>query len=88
MPFKIEVTKEFENTYKKIAKKEKETKKAIDKKVEQIIENPFRFKPLRKPLQGLRRVHIMKSFVFIYSINENEKIITIKEYGHHDNIYK
>ena len=88
MLFKLEVTKEFEDTYKKIAKKDKETKKAIDKKVEQILENPFRFKPLRKPLQGLRRVHIMKSFVLIYSTNEKEKTITIREYRHHDNIYK
>ena len=51
MCFKIEVTRDFKNTYKKLAKKDNETKKAIDKKVKQIIENPFRFKPLRKPLQ-------------------------------------
>jgi YafQ family addiction module toxin component len=88
MTFKLEITKSFEQSYKKMSKKDKETKQAIDKKVKQIIENPFRFKPLRKPLQGFRRAHIMKSFVLVYSIKEKEKIITLNEFSHHDNVYK
>jgi len=60
----------------------------IDKKVQKILDNPYRFKPLRKPLQNKRRVHVGGSFVLIYEINKDEKIVTLLDLDHHDNIYK
>jgi len=38
-------------------------------------------------MHGSRRVHIDKSFVLIYEIDEKEKIIRILDYDHHDKIY-
>ena len=43
---------------------------------------------LRKPLQNKRRVHVGGSFVLIYEINKDEKIVTLLDLDHHDNIYK
>jgi mRNA-degrading endonuclease RelE of RelBE toxin-antitoxin system len=60
----------------------------IDRKVQEILDNPYRFKPLRKPLQNKRRVHVGWSFVLIYEINKDEKIVTLLDLDHHDNIYK
>ena len=60
----------------------------IDRKVQEILDNPYRFKPLRKPLQNKRRVHIGRSFVLIYEVHEDEKIVTLLDFDHHDNIYK
>ena len=60
----------------------------IDRKVQEILDDPYRFKPLRKPLQKKRRVHVGRSFVLIYEINEEEKIVTLLDFDHHDNIYK
>ena len=60
----------------------------INRKVMDILEDPHRFKPLRKPLQNKRRVHIGGSFVLVYEINETEKIVTLLDFDHHDNIYK
>ena len=60
----------------------------IDRKVREILDNPYRFKPLRKPLQNKRRVHVGGSFVLIYEINKDEKIVTLLDLDHHDNIYK
>ena len=34
------------------------------------------------------RVHIYKSFVLVYVIDEKEKIIELLDYDHHDNIYE
>ena len=80
-----------ENIKKKLAKagaKNPEFKKAIDKKLEQILENPYRFKPLGTPFQNKHRVHILKSFVLVYEILEKEKTVRIYDLDHHDNVYK
>ncbi len=86
MPFELETTTHFDKAYYKSAKKNRELKKAIDSKVKQILENPYRFKPMHKPLQGFRQVHIMKSFVLLYSIKE--KSVVLIKFEHHDKAYK
>ena len=73
---------------KKDTKRDAKRFEIIDKKIKQILENPYQFKPLRAPMQHLRRVHVDKSFVIIYSIDEPQKTIIIEDYDHHDNIYK
>jgi len=55
--------------------------------VNEIIKNPYHFKPLRGDLHGARRTHIGKSFVLIFEIDEKKKIIRILDYDHHDTIY-
>jgi mRNA-degrading endonuclease RelE of RelBE toxin-antitoxin system len=60
----------------------------IDRKVQQILDDPYRFKPLRKPLQNKPRVHVGGPFVLIYEINEKENMVTLLDFDHHDNIYK
>ena len=60
----------------------------VYKKVQAILDDPYRFKPLKKPLQNKRRVHIGGSFVLIYEINDEEKIVTLLDFDHHDNIHK
>ena len=60
---------------------------AVSKKVSQILENPQQFKQLKIPMQHMRRVHV-GSFVLIYDIDEKTKVVTIRRYEHHDNVYK
>lgn len=74
--------------FKKLAKKDKTQVMAISKKIEQLKQNPCIGKPLHFPLQNLRRVHVYSSFVLIYDIQEKDKTITIRDYDHHDNVYK
>ena len=57
-------------------------------RVNDILADPYRFKPLRKPMQNKRRVHVGGPFVLIYEINEREQLITLLDFDHHDNIYK
>jgi YafQ family addiction module toxin component len=86
--YKLAVKGSLDKKFKKLQKKDKEMLRLINRKVQDILEEPHRFKPLRKPLQNKRRVHVGGSFVLIYEINEKEKIVTLFDFDHHDNIYK
>jgi len=86
--YKLAVKESLDKKFKKLKKKDGEMLMLIDRKVQEILDDPYRFKPLRKPLQKKRRVHVGRSFVLIYEINEEEKIVTLLDFDHHDNIYK
>ena len=84
--YKIKVRKEAERVLKKLAKKDKISSIYISKKIKEIQENPYHFKPLKKPLQNYRRIHI-RNYVLVYSIQEKTKTIIIERYKHHDEAY-
>ena len=64
--YEIEISEQLDKKFAKLAKKNKKQLDIIDKKVAQILENPFHFKPLRSEMKGIRRVHIDSSFVLTY----------------------
>jgi len=35
-----------------------------------------------------RHVHIMGSFVLVYSVDEARKTVVLEDYDHHDKIYR
>lgn len=86
--YKLAVKESLDKKFKKHQKKDKEMLRLIDRKVQDILEDPYRFKPLRKPLQNKRRVHVGGVFVLVYEVNEEERIVTMLDFDHHDNIYK
>lgn len=67
--YNLEIKEGLDKKFKKIKKKDKAMIELIDRKVRDILDDPYRFKPLRKPLQNKRRVHVAGSFVLIYEIN-------------------
>jgi YafQ family addiction module toxin component len=86
--YKLAIKQKLDKKFKKLQKKDKEMLRLIERKVQDILEDPHRFKALRKPLQNKRRVHIGGSFVLIYEVNEKEKMVTLFDFDHHDNVYK
>jgi YafQ family addiction module toxin component len=88
MSYSIEIKPSCKESINKLCKKNPVLKKVIEKKIKKIIEDPLHFKPLKYMLSGQRRVHIMKSFVLKYEINEKDKIITFIFFGHHDEAYE
>ena len=82
------ISKNLKAKLKKIHKKNRKFYEAVIKKIEEIIKNPQHYKPLRYDLKGLRRVHIEKSFVLIFEIDEENKIVRFLDLDHHDKIYK
>jgi len=86
--FKLAIKESLDRKFKRLRTKDKEMLQLIEKKVSEILTDPYRFKPLRKPMQNKRRVHVGGPFVLIYEVNEKEKLVTLVDFDHHDNIYK
>ncbi len=58
MNYKIDFSDEFKNQYRKFAKKNKQLITRIDKKLDDILDNPFIGKPLRYNLKGKFSVRV------------------------------
>jgi len=85
--YKLFVRNSVETIFLKLAKKNSKQIEIIYKKIEEIRKNPQHYKNLKKPLQHLKRVHIDKSFVIVFSVDELTKTVIIEDYDHHDKIY-
>ncbi|MEK6826978.1 MAG: type II toxin-antitoxin system RelE/ParE family toxin [Nanoarchaeota archaeon] len=85
--YNLEIKEGVDRIFRRLSKKDKISFDYISKKIAEIRENPYHFKPLKKPLQNFWRVHI-GNYVLVYSINENTKTIIIEKYKHHDEVYK
>ncbi|MFB3888808.1 MAG: type II toxin-antitoxin system RelE/ParE family toxin [Candidatus Bathyarchaeia archaeon] len=84
--YSLEVVESVDTTFKKLRKKDSAKFDYLFKKVREILENPHQFKPLKSPMQRMRRVHI-GSYVLVYDIDEERKVVTIRRYEHHDHVY-
>ncbi|MEM4398089.1 MAG: type II toxin-antitoxin system mRNA interferase toxin, RelE/StbE family [Candidatus Woesearchaeota archaeon] len=73
--------------FRKLSKKNPKQLEIITKKLEEILQEPKRFKPLKGDMHGSYRVHIDKSFVLIYEIDEKNKKVILLDYNHHEKIY-
>ena len=88
MEYRFEIKPKLEKKLKKIENKDPVMFKAAREKIKEIIKKPYHYKPLRYDLKGLRRVHLEKSFVLVFEIDEAEKIVRFLDFGHHDEIYR
>ena len=84
MPYVVEFSNEFEDSIKKLKKKDKVMFERIQKKLIELIKNPEHYKPLSNILAGYRRIHF-GSFVLTYKIENN--FIRIIALEHHDKAY-
>ena len=87
MTYQFGIKPSCQETIKKMCKKNPVLERAIEKKITQIIENPNHYKPLKHDLAGERRVHIMKSFVLKFEIDEARKTVVFITFSHHDEAY-
>ena len=85
--YSLEVVETVDKIFKKLRRKDLVQFEAISRKINEILDNPQQFKPLRSPMQHMRRVHV-GPFVLIYDIDEARKVVTIRRYEHHDTVYK
>lgn len=85
--YNLIIKEELDIKFEKLAKKNKRQLEIISSKVAEILENPHRYKNLRAPMNHLKRVHIDKHFVLVFSIDEKSKTVILEDYNHHDNIY-
>ena len=80
--YQAEFTREFLRILKKLKTKDPALSKRLVLKIDEILNEPAHYKPLRNELKGLRSVHV-GSFVIIFQINENKVVfITFKHHNH------
>ena len=87
MAWTLEVSPDFERDYRKLCAKNAAFRSAVDKKVVQIILAPLHYKPLRAPLQGVRRVHGGGSYVLLFEPHERTAAVRLLRLSHHDEAY-
>jgi addiction module RelE/StbE family toxin len=87
MAWRLEVSPEFERDYRRLCAKNASFRGAVDKKVAQILDHPLHYKPLRAPLQGVRRVHVGGSFVLLFEPDAKRSVIRLLRLAHHDEAY-
>ena len=85
--YSFEVKNSLDKIFIKLAKRDRAMMKIIERKIGEIVLNLNHYKNLRKPLQHLKRVHIGKSHVLCFSVDENKKVVIFEEFNHHDKIY-
>jgi YafQ family addiction module toxin component len=86
--YNIDIKPSCQKEIDKLCKKDAELREALEKKMNAIVENPQHYKPLKYDLTGERRVHIMKSFVLKFEINEGAKTVSFISLSHHDEAYR
>lgn len=85
--YALETREHVDRIFRKLARKNPNQMEIISKKIQEMLEDPHRFKPMHFPLAGKRRVHF-DSFVLLFSIDEQRKTVILEDYEHHDRIYK
>ena len=87
MSWSLEVSAEFELDYRKLCGRNAGLRRAVDAKIAQLREAPLHYKPLRAPLQGVRRVHVGGSFVLLFEPDVGRTAVRLLRLAHHDEAY-
>ena len=85
--YEYDIEDGLKRTLGKLYKKNMHTYERIMNKMQDILEEPNRYKHLRHDKKGECRVHI-GSYVLTFEINENKRLVVFLDYDHHDKIYK
>jgi mRNA-degrading endonuclease RelE of RelBE toxin-antitoxin system len=85
--YALEVRQHVDRAFGRLSKKDSKQMDAISKKINEILEDPHAFKPMRFPLSGMRRVHF-GSYVLLFSIDEQRRTVVLEDYEHHDSVYR
>jgi addiction module RelE/StbE family toxin len=86
MTYTVVPNPNVEATFLSMGKKDSSRFEQLVKKLRELGENPEIGKPLRRPMQGLRRLHI-GHYVLTYKLDKKKELITLVDYAHHDEVY-
>ena len=91
MTFDFDLSDELKLVIKKLQKKDRVRIIILNKKIKEIIDNDKKtidkYKNLRYGLKEYKRVHIDKSFVLIFKVDEEKNHILFERLKHHDDVY-
>ncbi|MEK6986087.1 MAG: type II toxin-antitoxin system mRNA interferase toxin, RelE/StbE family [Candidatus Thermoplasmatota archaeon] len=87
MAWALEVSPRFEKDYRTLCEKNAGFRRAVDKKIEQILSQPTHYKPLRAPLHGVRRAHVAGAYVLLFEEHPQIEAVRFLRLAHHDEAY-
>lgn len=85
MRYQVHFSDEAERSLRKLKAKDPVRFLQVVKKLDEIIDHPEHYKPLRNELAGIQHVHI-GSKVLKFSVDHN--IVRIIDLRHHDDAYR
>lgn len=92
MTFQPVLSEELKKLLEKLASRNSNLAIAVNKKIKQVCscdeELINHYKNLRYDLSEFKRVHVEKSFVLLFKVNFQKKLVVFTKLDHHDNIYK
>jgi len=86
MTYTVVPNPHVEATFLKMEKTDSSRFEQLVTKLRELGDNPEIGKPLRRPMQGLRRLHIGHC-VLTYTLDKKKEQITLVDYVHHDEVY-
>jgi len=90
--YKIAFDPSFLAIIDKLKEKDPNSYNNVIKKIKQVANNlelnPYHYKNLKAPLQKYKRVHVNKSFVIIFQVDLENKLMIVYDYDHHKRVYK
>ncbi len=85
--YSLEIDAKLLEKFRKLRHRDSKQLAEVSKKVNKILEDPHHFEHLELVKGKFHRVHVDRSFVLVYSIDEARNIVILHEYDHHDNVY-
>ncbi|MBI2079833.1 type II toxin-antitoxin system mRNA interferase toxin, RelE/StbE family [Candidatus Micrarchaeota archaeon] len=85
--YSADFSEDFREVLEKLKKKDRFLFERLKKKMNEILENPQHYKPLRNVLKGCREVHI-GSFVILFQVDDLNMKVTFLKYAHHDTVFR
>ena len=87
--YRWKINEQLLKTLQKLKKKDRRRHDAVRKKIKEIVTggDPHHYKNLRYNLKIYKRVKIDSSFVLVFRVDENQKMIIFEDLTHHKNAY-
>ena len=86
MGYLISFSEDMSEKLRRLYKTDRLLYKRLEKKVDELKENPEMGKPMESYLKGSWRVHI-GHFVLMYTIDRKNKVVEFYKLEHHDKVY-
>ena len=92
MTFQPVLSDQIKSALSKLALKNSILAIAVNKKIKQICscdeELINHYKNLRHDLSDFKRVHVAKSYVMLFKVDFEKKLVYFTKLAHHDDVYK
>jgi mRNA-degrading endonuclease RelE of RelBE toxin-antitoxin system len=86
MAYSVSFEVGLEKELRKLYKRDRLLYDRIERKVNELLENPRAGKPMENILKGSWRVHV-GHFVLMYVIDEPNRVVRFYKFEHHDRAY-